>query len=199
MVNIKLEMVKELREKTGVGIQDCKVALEQGEGDFEKAIEYLRKKGIMKLNKRAGKKTGNGFIGSYVHNGQIGVLVELECETDFVSRNEKFRDLAKDIAIHIAASSPLYVRSEDVPADVLEKEKEIAMDRLKEEGKPAEILAKIAEGQLSKYYEEVCLMEQPYVRDEKKKIKDLLDEAVAAFGEKIVIGRFVRLVLGDVE
>jgi elongation factor Ts len=199
MAKITLEMIKNLRKKTGIGISACKEALEKSDGDSDKAVEYLRKKGILKAKKRADRETLNGHIGSYIHHGQIGVLVELLSETDFVARNEKFIKLAHDIALHIAAAAPLFVSKEDIPQDVLDKEKEIAQDRLKEEGKPEELLDRIAEGQLQKYYEEVCLLEQPFVRDEKKKVKDIIDEAVAAFGEKIEIGRFVRLVLGSEE
>jgi elongation factor Ts len=199
MAKITLEMIKTLRKKTGTGISACKEALEESDGDSDKAVEYLRKKGILKAKKRADRETLNGHIESYIHHGQIGVLVELLSETDFVARNEKFVKLAHDIALHIAAAAPLFVSKEDVPQDALRKEKEIARDRLKEEGKPEELLDRIAEGQLQKYYEEVCLLEQPFVRDEKKKVKDIIDEAVAAFGEKIEIGRFVRLVLGSEE
>lgn len=199
MTTITLDMIKSLRKKTGIGISACKEALEQSDGDAEKAVEYLRKKGILKAKKRADREMTNGHIGSYIHHGQIGVLVEILSETDFVSRSDKFKNLAHDVALHIAASAPLYVSREDVPQDVLEKEKEIARDRLKEEGKPEELLDRIAEGQLEKYYEETCLLEQPYVKDDKKKIKDIIDEAVASFGEKIEITRFVRLVLGSEE
>lgn len=196
---ITLEIIKELRKKTGVGVKDCKEALEESDGDFDKAVEILRKKGILKAKRRASREASNGFIGSYVHQGQIGVLIELFCETDFVARNEKFQKLVHEIALHIAASSPLYISKEDVPEKVKEKEVEIIKERLKDEGKPADLLDRIAEGQLKKFYEETCLLEQPYVRDEKKKVRDLIDEAVAAFGEKIEVGRFVRLVLGEEE
>ncbi|MBU0975342.1 MAG: translation elongation factor Ts [Patescibacteria group bacterium] len=196
-VKIAMESIKDLRKKTGVGIQDCKEALEKSGGDFEKAVEFLRKKGVLKAQKRAGRDTENGFIGSYVHNGQIGVLVELVCETDFVSRNEKFQVLARELAIHVAASAPSFVSREDVPAQVLKKEKEIIIEKLGKECKPKEILDKIAEGQLEKYYEDFCLLDQPYVRDEKKKIKDLINEVIAAYGEKIEIRRFTRMILGE--
>lgn len=196
-VKITLEIIKELRKKTGVGVQDCKEALEASNGDFDKAIDVLRKKGILKAKKRSSREASNGFIGSYVHGGQIGVLVELMCETDFVARNEKFQKLAHEIALHIAASNPIYVSCDDVPKKVQDKELEIISERLKDEGKPENICEKIAEGQMKKFYEETCLLEQPYVRDEKKKIKDLIDEAVASFGEKIEIARFIRLVLGE--
>lgn len=197
MSKITLKDVKVLRSKTGVGIADCKEALEGGSGDLEKAIDILRKKGILKAKKRASRETSNGFIGSYVHNGQIGVLVELVCETDFVARNKKFQEIAHNIALHIAASAPLYISREKIPDNILAKEKAIIADKVVKEGKPDNIIEKIVEGQLSKYYEEVCLLDQPYVRDEKKKIKDIIDESVASFGEKIEIRRFVRIVLGE--
>jgi len=197
MSKITLEIIKELRAKTGVGIADCKEALETGEGDFEKAIDLLRKKGILKAKNRASRETSNGFLGSYIHNGQIGVMVELVCETDFVARNEKFQKIAHNIALHIAAAAPLYVSREEIPDEVLAKEKEIAKDKVKKEGKPEDIIDKIVEGQMNKYYEEVCLLDQAYVRDEKKKIRDLIDEAVASYGEKIEVRRFIRIVLGE--
>jgi len=197
MSKVTLKEIKELRAKTGIGVADCKEALEEAKGNFEKSVEILRKKGILKAKKRASKKTSNGFLGSYVHNGQIGVLVELVCETDFVSRNEKFRELAHNIALHIAASDPLYVSKDDIPEEELKNEKDIAKEKIKGEGKPANIIEKIVEGQLKKYYEEVCLLDQPYVRDDKKKVKDLIDEAVASFGERIEIRRFIRVVLGE--
>lgn len=199
MVKITLEAIKDLRKRTGTGVSDCKEALVESKGNFEKAVEILRKKGILKAQKRASRETSSGFIGSYIHNGQIGVLVELACETDFVSRNAKFQKLAKEIALHIAASDPIYISKDDVPKKVLDKEKEIAKGKLAKEGKPANILDKIVKGQQAKYYEDVCLLEQIYVRDDKKKVKDLIDEAVASFGEKIEIGRFVRIVLGGSE
>ena len=197
MAKISLDTIKKLRAKTGVGVNDCKDALEESKGDFDKAVEILRKKGVLKAKKRAGKDASNGYIGSYIHNnGQIGVLIELLSETDFASRGEKFQKLANDIAMHIAANDPSYVSRDDVPKKVLKKEKEISMEKLKKEGKPKNILNKIAEGQLEKFYSEECLLDQPYIRDEKKKVGDLIDEAVASFGERIEVGRFVRFVLG---
>jgi elongation factor Ts len=197
MAKVTLDAIKELRKKTGVGVSDCKEALEESIGDFEKAIDCLRKKGVLKAKKRANRETSNGFIGSYVHNGQIGVLVELASETDFASRNEKFQELVKELALHIAASCPLYVSREDIPKKELEREKKVIEGKLKKDGKPKNILEKIVEGQLTKYYEEVCLLDQPYVRDDKKKIKDLIDEAVASFGERIEVKKFVRIILGE--
>ena len=197
MVKVTLTEIKVLREKTGVGVQDCKEALQQSNGDFEKAIDFLRKKGTLKAQKRADKIAINGYIGSYIHNGRVGVLIELMCETDFVARNEKFQKLANELALHIAAASPLYIQKENVPKKVLEREKSIILDKVKGEKKPKNILDKIAEGQLNKFYGEVCLMEQVYVRDEKKTIRNLLEEALASFGEKIEIRRFVRMDLGE--
>lgn len=194
---VKLEEIKKLRSKTGVGIGACKEALDETKGDMEKAVEVLRKKGILKARKRASKATSNGHIAAYSHNGQIGVLVEVMCETDFVARTEKFKKFAKDIALHVAASSPLYLSSEDIPEKALKKEKRIIREKLEKEGKPEKIMDKIMKGQLQKYYGEVCLLDQPYVRDDSKTIKNFLDEAVASFGERIAIGRFVRLELGE--
>lgn len=191
-----LEEVKKLREKTGVGFTDCKEALEESKGDIEKAIEILRKKGIAKAAKRSERSSSEGTIGSYVHQNHIGVLVELNAETDFVARNEKFQELARDIAMHIAAAAPLYVAPEDVPENVLEKEKEIYAEELNLKGKPKEVIEKILDGKLQKYYEEVCLLEQEFVKDTSKKIKDLINEAIAAMGEKIQIGKFSRIVVG---
>jgi len=199
MEKVSFEDLIKLRKKTGIGLKDCKEAIEESKGDIEKAIEILRKKGILKAQKRAGKEAKNGFIGSYVHNGQIGVLVELASETDFVGRDEKFRELAHNLALHIAAEAPIYISRDDVPEDTLEKEKEIFRANLIKEGKPEKIIDKIVSGQINKYYEEVCLLDQPFVKDEKKKIKDLIDEAVALFGEKIEIQDFVRMVLGEEE
>jgi elongation factor Ts len=197
MVKVTLTEIKALREKTGVGVQDCKEALQQSNGNFEKAIDFLRKKGTLKAQKRADKIAINGYIGSYIHNGRVGALIELMCETDFVARNEKFQKLANELALHIVSAAPLYIQKENVPKKVLEREKSIILDKLKGEKKPKNILDKIAEGQLNKFYGEVCLMEQAYVRDEKKTIKNLLEEALASFGEKIEIRRFVRMDLGE--
>ncbi len=198
MGKITLSLIKDLRSKTGVGISDCKEALTESNGDFEKAVEILRKKGVLKARKRSSKEAINGFMGSYIHsNGQIGVLVELVCETDFVARNDKFQKLAYEISLHIAASNPIYVSKEDIPDKVLEKEKEIAKDKLEKEGKPKDILDKIVIGQLNKYYGETCLYDQAYVRDEKKTISNLIEEAIASFGEKIEVRRFVRFEVGE--
>ena len=194
---ISAQMVKALRDKTGAGMMDCKNALKTCNGDEEKAIAWLREKGLAKAQKKAGRATSEGWIGSYIHsNGKIGVLVELKCETDFVARNEKFLALAKDLAMQIAATNPVCVRPEDLPEDLIAKEKEIYLKQAKEEGKPEHIAEKIVEGRLKKYYKEVCLLEQPFIKDDSKTIKDLINEAIAVLGENIQIGRFSRLALG---
>ncbi len=193
-MSISLDQIKELRKRTGVGLHQVKEALEVSKGDMEKAVLYLREKGVAKAAKRAGRSAENGFIAHYIHGeGSIGVLLELNSETDFASRNEKFRNLAHDIAIHVAASNPEYINIEDIPADVLEKEKSVYNKDL--EGKTEQVKEKILEGKLSKFYQEVVLLEQAYVKDDSKKVKDVINEAVAAIGEKIEIGRFVRFEL----
>jgi elongation factor Ts len=194
---ITAQMVKALREKTGAGMMDCKKALTACDGNEEKAIAWLREKGLAKAQKKAGRATSEGWIGSYIHsNGKIGVLVELKCETDFVARNEKFLALAKDLAMQIAATNPVCVRPEELPEDLIAREKEIYLNQAKEEGKPDHIAEKIVEGRLKKYYKEVCLLEQPFIKDDSKTIKDLINEAIAVLGENIQIGRFSRLALG---
>ncbi|SDN65484.1 elongation factor Ts [Desulfonauticus submarinus] len=195
---ITAAMVKELREKTGAGMMDCKKALEASGGDTEKAIAWLREKGLAKAQKRADRATAEGWIGSYIHsNGKIGVMIELKCETDFVAKSDRFQQLAKDLAMQVAAANPICLKPEDLPQDLLEKEKEIYLKQAKEEGKPDHIAEKIVEGRLKKYYKEVCLLEQPFIKDDSKTIADLLNEAVVALGENIQIGRFVRLSLGE--
>ncbi|KUJ95516.1 MAG: elongation factor Ts [Desulfonauticus sp.] len=195
---ISAQQVKELREKTGAGMMDCKKALEASGGDTEKAMAWLREKGLAKAQKRAGKTTAEGWIGSYIHsNGKIGVMVEIKCETDFVAKSERFQELAKDIAMQIAATNPLCLTPEEIPQDILAKEKEIYLNQAKEEGKPEHIAEKIVEGRLKKYYKEVCLLEQPFIKDDSKTIADLINETVAVLGENIQIGRFVRLALGE--
>ncbi len=195
-VNTKL--VKELRERTGAGILDCKKALEECGEDVEKAIDYLREKGIAKAAKKAGRAATEGLVFSYIHmTGKIGTLLELNCETDFVARTDEFQTLGKEIAMHIAAASPYYISPEDVPAEDLEREKEIYRKQALEEGKPERIVDKIAEGRLKKFYENTCLLEQAWIRDPDKKIKDLITEAIAKLGENIVIGRFARFAIGE--
>ena len=198
MAEISAQAVKVLREKTGAGMMDCKKALVESGGNEEKAIAYLREKGLAKAAKKAGRATSQGLIGSYIHNnGKIGVMVELKCETDFVAKNEKFQAFAKDLAMQIAATSPLCVSPEQVPADLLAKEREIFKNQAMEEGKPEAIAEKIVEGRLKKYYSEVCLLDQPFIKEDKKTIRDLLNELIAVLGENMQIGRFDRMVLGE--
>ena len=197
-MEISATLVKDLREKTGAGMMDCKKALVETKGDFELAIEYLRKKGIASAAKKSGRLTREGVVFSYIHGeGKVGVLLEVNCETDFVARTEQFRQLVKDVAMHIAAASPQWLRAEEVPAETLNKEKEIAIEQMKASGKPAAVLEKIAEGKLNKYFEDHCLMHQTFVKDPSKSIDQLVKEAVAKLGENISIRRFVRYVLGE--
>jgi elongation factor Ts len=197
MAEVSASMVKELREKTGAGMMDCKKALTETGGDFTKAEEFLRKKGITAAGKKSGRVAAEGLVGTYVHGGKIGVLVEINCETDFVARNEDFQGLVKEIAMQVAAANPTYVRREEIPADVLEKEKEIQREQLKAAKKPEAMWEKILVGKLEKFYETVCLVDQLWVKDDKKKIKDVITEAVAKIGENITIRRFVRFQVGE--
>jgi elongation factor Ts len=197
-MEISAGLVKELREKTGAGMMDCKKALAETSGDFEKAIEYLRKKGIASAAKKAGRATKEGAVASYIHGeGRVGVLVEVNCETDFVARTEQFKTFVRDVSMHIAAASPQWVRPEEVPADVIAKEKEIAVAQMQASGKPAAVLEKIAEGKIKKFYEDTCLMQQVFVKDPNKTIEQLLKETIAALGENMTIRRFARFVLGE--
>lgn len=192
---IDSKLVQELRALTGAGIVDCKKALEEAAGDLVKAQEILRKKGQLKAAKKmTDREAKEGVVASYIHaNLKVGVLVELNCETDFVARNEEFKQLANDIALHIAASNPLYVRSEDIPAEVVDKEKEMITATMGDVSKkPAEVIAKIVEGKLAKFYEDTCLMNQIYVKDDKTSIAELINGKVAKIGEKIAVKRFVR-------
>ncbi len=197
MAEVSAAMVKELREKTGAGMMDCKKALAENGGDFGKAEEWLRKKGITGAAKRAGRTAAEGLVGAYVHNGKVGVLVEVNCETDFVARNEDFQALVRDIALHIAALSPQYVRREEIPAEVLEKEKEIERVKLREQKKPEAMIEKILTGKIEKYFETVCLVDQPFVKDDKKKVHEVVTAAVAKIGENISIRRFTRYQVGE--
>lgn len=190
--------IAKLRTQTGAGIMDCKQALEESSGDAEKAVEWLRKKGMMKAAKRAGKIAAEGAVASYIHaGGTVGVLVEINCETDFVARTDAFQSLVKDIAMHIAASNPAYVSRADVPEGAVEKEKNVYRDQLKAEGKPADMVEKIVEGKMARYYGEVCLLDQPFVKDEDKTVEQLLTEKTAEIGEKISVRRFARFALGE--
>jgi len=193
-----IEKVKELREKTGVGILDCKIALQESKGDIDKAIEILRKKGIAASERKAGRITKEGIIESYIHPGEkLGAMVEVNCETDFVARNKNFRKFAKDITMHIAACNPLYIKRSDVPQEVIEKEREIYLAQLKDKNKPQKILDKIVEGKLEKFFSEFCLTEQPFVKDPEKTVEDVLKDNIFKLGENIVIKRFVRFRLGE--
>lgn len=190
-------MVRDLRERTGAGMMDCKKALTECAGDFEKALDALRQKGLATALKKSARQASEGLIGSYIHMNKIGVMVEINCETDFVARTDDFIALAKDVAMHIAAANPSYVTREEVPADVLEREKDIF--RAQVEGKPANIVDKIVEGKVEKFYSDACLVDQIFVKDpdQKKTIKDLVTEKIAKLGENIVIRRFARFQLGE--
>ncbi|MFY9187827.1 MAG: translation elongation factor Ts [bacterium] len=195
---VSAEMVKELRKKTGAGMMDCKRALQETGGVMDKAIDYLREKGLAAASKRAGRTAAEGVIESYIHLGsKLGVLVEVNCETDFVARTDEFREFAKDVAMQVAAANPLYLAKEDVPAEVLAKEKEILRVQALNEGKPEKVVDRIVEGRLTKFFSETCLLEQPFIKDPDKKVGDLLKEKMARIGENMIIRRFVRFRLGE--
>src|SRR4030067_2141545 len=197
MVTISSDTVRDLREKTGVGIMDCKRALAESGGDLEKAIDLLRQKGLASAAKKSSRETKEGVISSYIHGaGKIGVLVEVNCETDFVARNSEFQELVKDIAMQIAASNPSYVRQEDVPADLLDRERSIDKIQAKESGKPEHVLYKIVEGKVEKFYLETCLLEQPFIKDPSVTINDMVQQKIAKVGENILVKRFTRYQLG---
>ncbi|MGE5223011.1 MAG: translation elongation factor Ts [Omnitrophica WOR_2 bacterium] len=193
---IPIEQVKELREQTGAGVLDCRKALEQANGDFDKAVAYLREKGLAKAAKRAERETSEGMIELYSHgNGRVGVMVEVNCETDFVARSQAFRTLAHEIALQIAAGSPLYVRPEDVPAEIKEQQRQQAL--VQAQGKPEKVVEKIIQGRLDKFYNEVCLLRQPYIRDENITIELLISQSIGSIGENIVVRRFARWEVGE--
>ncbi|HHU49131.1 MAG: translation elongation factor Ts [Caldicoprobacterales bacterium] len=195
---ISASRVKELREMTGAGMMDCKRALQETNGDIEKAVELLREKGLSAAAKKAGRIAAEGIVESYIHmGGKIGVLVEVNCETDFVAKTAEFKSFVRDIAMHIAASNPQYLSKEEVPEDVIAKEKEILRVQAINEGKPEKIADKIVEGRIKKYYTEVCLLEQPFVKDTDKTVQDIVNEQIATIGEKISIRRFVRYQMGE--
>jgi len=197
-MEITANLVKDLREKTGAGMMDCKNALVEAKGDTEQAIVILRKKGLASAQKKAARVAAEGMIGHYIHaGGKLGVLVEVNCETDFAARSDEFQILVKDIAMHIAAQNPLYVKREDVPGQVLEKEKEIYKDQARAAGKPANIVDKIAEGKLESYYEMACLYDQKFVKDPNMSVKDLINNLVAKIGENIQVRRFARFKTGE--
>ncbi len=196
-MDITAEMVKELRQRTGIGVMECKKALKESKGDIKKAIVILRKKGYARAKDKMTRDTAEGIVGSYIHlNGKIGVLIEVNCESDFVSRNDDFKELVKNIAIHIAASAPEYLSSEDIPLEILKEEKEIIREQFKDSKKPQEIIEKIVQGKIGKFNEEVCLLDQPYIKDDKISIKELVTSHVAKFGENIRIKKFARFELG---
>lgn len=197
-MEIKAEVVKELRQRTGIGMMECKKALKESKGDIEKAIVLLRKKGYARAQGKMARETAEGIIGSYVHlNEKIGVLVEVNCESDFVARNDEFKGLVKNIALHICASNPKYISSEDISPEVLNQEKEIIQEQFKDSKKPPEIIDKIVQGKLGKFYKEVCLLDQPYVKDDKVAVNQLVASFIAKFGENIKIKRFARFELGQ--
>ena len=198
MPNINATMVKELREKTGAGIMDCKEALTQCEGDLEKSVDFLRKKGLATAAKRSGRSMSEGTIHSYIHTGsKLGVLVEVSCETDFVAKNQDFIDFSKNIAMHIAAANPVSIRPEDVTEQIINREREIYKSQAREMNKPEQMIDKIADGKLKKFFKENCLLNQQYVRDPNLTIADLLNEVIAKIGENISIKRFARFQVGE--
>lgn len=198
MAEITAALVKELCERTGAGMMDCKKALAATEGDMDKAIDFLREKGLAAAAKKAGRIAAEGLVESYIHGGgRIGVLVEVNCETDFVAKTDAFKSLVKDIAMHIAAANPSYLRREEVPAAELEHEKMVLSEQARNEGKPEKIIEKMVTGRIEKYYKEVCLLEQPFVKDQDKTISDLITESIAKIGENIAIRRFTRYQLGE--
>ena len=198
MATISAGMVKDLREKTGAGMMDCKQALAQSDGDMEKAVDFLRKKGLATAQKRAGRSMSQGVIQSYIHmGGKIGVLVEVNCETDFVAKTDDFKEFVKNIAMHVAASNPLGIAKEDISAELINREMEIYRAQVLEMGKPANMAEKIAEGKLAKFFKDSCLLTQPYVRDPNVTISDILNEVIGKTGENIVIKRFVRFQIGE--
>ena len=193
-----LELISQLRNTTGAGMMDCKKALEEADGDMQKAQDILRKKGAVKAAEREGKVAAEGAVASYIHaGGRIGVLLELNCETDFVGKTDGFQELARELCLHIAAANPRYLAREDVPAAVLERERAVYVDQMKAEGKPQNIIDKAVEGKLNAFYKEVCLLEQAFIKDEEKTVRGLLDEKVAELGEKITLRRFSRFELGE--
>jgi len=197
-MTVTTDMIKELRERTGAGMADCKKALVECEASMDKAIEYLRKKGLAKAAKKAGRIATEGVVNSYIHgNGRIGVLLETNCETDFVARNPDFVSFGKDVAMQIAAMNPQFVSAEEVPSDLLDKERSIRRETAAQGGKPAQVVDKIVEGQISKWLKEICLLDQPWVKDDSKTIRDLQQELVAKLGENIKVRRFARFELGE--
>jgi elongation factor Ts len=198
MAEITAAMVKELRDRTGAGMMACKKALKETDGDIDKAIDKLREMGLASAKKKATRDANDGKVVSYIHaGGKIGVLLEVNCETDFVANTDDFSNLCKEIAMQIAAAAPMYVSKDEVPQDEIEKEKQIQKEQLKQQGKPENVLDKIVEGKINKYYEEVCLLEQPYIKDTSLKIKNLVENAIAKLGENVIVRRFARFKVGE--
>ncbi len=197
MAEITSDMIKELREKTQAGMLDCKKALMECGGDMENAVDFLRKKGLASANKKMGREAKEGIVASYIHNNnKLGVILELNCETDFVARNADFQDLAKELCMQVAAANPLYADIEDVPAADIEREKNIYRDQMKDSGKPENVIEKIIDGKLKKFYSEICLLEQESIRDQSVIIRDLIKNKISTYGENISVGRFVRFQIG---
>lgn len=198
MAAVTAGAVKELREKTGAGMMDCKKALAENDGDMAKATEWLRQKGLSKAGAKTGRVTAEGAVGSYIHmGGKLGVLVEVNCETDFVARTDDFQELVKDVAMQIAALNPKYIRREEVPADEVEKERELYLSQVKASGKPQAAWDKIVSGKMDKYFAEICLLDQPFAKDQGKTVKQMIDEKIAKTGENIQVRRFARFLLGE--
>ena len=197
-MSISAKLVKELRDKTGAGMMDCKKALTKTNGDLEKAVDYLRKKGIQSASSKFGRKASNGLSASYIHlNGKVGVLLEINCETDFVAKTPEFNELAKNITLQIAASNPKYTKREEIPEEVISKEKEVYSGQAENLNKPQKVLDKIVEGKLNKYFKEICLLEQEYIREPEKTVNQLILEAIAKLKENIIVKRFARFKLGE--
>ena len=195
---VTMENIKRLRAMTGAGMLDVRNALQETDGDLEKAAQLLRERGIAKAAKKADREAGEGLIGSYIHhNGRIGTIVEVNCETDFVARNENFQELARNIAIHVAMANPTYVSRDQVPEDVVAAEREALAKEAAAEGKPENVVERMVEGRLNKFFAEICLLEQPYVKDDKKTVEELLKESIAALGENIQVGSFSRIAIGE--
>ncbi len=199
-MSISAAAVKELRQRTGAGMMDCKKALQEAKGDFEKALDVLRKRGKEIAAKKATREASEGIIFSYIHPpGKVGTMIELNCESDFVAKNEQFKELAKDLAMHITAMAPGFLSREDVPGEVLQNQKEIYREQALNEGKPEKIIDKIVDGKIKRFYTEQCLMEQPFIKDPDKTVEELIQDAVAVLGENIVLRRFIRFAIGEID
>lgn len=196
-MSISASLVKELRERSGAGMMDCKKALVETNGDVEKAIDYLREKGLASAAKKAGRIASEGLVESYIHGGRIGVLIEVNSETDFVAKNVEFQDFVRDMAMQVAAANPKYVKREDVPAEEVEREKAVLMQQAMNEGKPEHIAEKMVEGRLNKFFEQICLLDQQFIKDSDKKISEVLNDLISRIGENLVIRRFVRFEVGE--